>query len=98
MNDSDERKLDHRLRALLALAARDASVREQEIHVFVRFSGPVQELAAAGARVGSVAGDIATAALRVGELEAFARSPAVRLVEAAGHLHPGGEPTGSTEG
>ncbi|HEV7590624.1 MAG TPA: hypothetical protein VGO40_21120 [Longimicrobium sp.] len=88
MADAAENKLDHRLRALLARARDDTSLLDQEIHVFVRFVGRVEELAEAGARVGSVAGDIATAALRVRELPAFSGSPAVRLVEAAGRLGP----------
>lgn len=97
MNDA-EPKLDHRLRALLARARDDPALGAEEVRVFVRFSGAAEDLAAAGARVGSVAGDIATAALRVRDLVSFARSPAVRLVEAAGWLSPDAPASEGLEG
>lgn len=83
-----ERKVDHRTRALVARTAAGTADASQEVNVFVRFVGDPSDLAALGLGVRSVAGDIATASIRIGDIEAVAGSPAVVLLELAQPLGP----------
>lgn len=94
MNGSDtpdreewERKLDHRLKATIDRVGSDPAQASRTVSVFVRFRGDVSNLRALGLQVRTVAGDIATASLRLADVEEAARSDSVSFIELGGLTH-----------
>jgi hypothetical protein len=72
-----ERKVDSRLRALIA-AASDPM---RTVTVFVRFDGDPRGLADFGLQVGNAAGDVSAGLVALGDVPRLASAPQVRVVE-----------------
>jgi hypothetical protein len=74
-------KIDHRLRAQLALYGDSPEEADRRVNVLVRFAGSVQALQAHGLAVRTAAGDIATASLRLADVPKAARAPEILFIE-----------------
>ena len=83
-----ERKLDHRLRALLARTPDISARAGQQVHVFIRFGGDPAGLRALGVDLGSVAGDIATASVHLADLPRLAGDSQIAFIELSHSLAP----------
>jgi hypothetical protein len=73
-------KIDHRLRALWERTPERERAR-QRIRVLIRFAGPARVLDSLGVQIHSVAGDIASAELTLGDVPRIAGAAEVIFVE-----------------
>jgi hypothetical protein len=76
-----QHKVDHRLRALWQRVPEPERA-HHPIRVLLRFTGDAEVLRQRGVRLGNVAGDIATAALSLEELEELASAREILFIEA----------------
>jgi hypothetical protein len=79
--NSWERKVDHRLRALLERTKGKVDWMHREVNVAVRFSGSIDSLSPYGLKVRAVAGDIATASIFLDEIAKAASAPEILFIE-----------------
>lgn len=77
-----QRKIDHRLRALWERVPEPERARHS-VRVLVRFTGSDRLLEGLGLQVHSVAGDIASGTMALGELQRIASAAEVVFVELA---------------
>ncbi len=78
-------KVDHRLRALWQRVPEPERA-QHSLRVLIRFTGDAETLRQRGVRLGNVAGDIATAALSLAELEKVACAHEIVFIELGQHL------------
>ena len=81
------RKVDHRLRALWDSVPEEERG-EHTLRVFLRFTGSPAALRACGARLGTIAGDIATATVSLADLARLAEAKEVVYIELSQPLGP----------
>jgi hypothetical protein len=86
-----QRKIDHRLRALIARVPEPERARHR-VSILLRFTGNIDRLKPLGLEVRSTAGDIATATLVLADAEKIASDPGVTFIELAQPL--GGDAAG----
>jgi hypothetical protein len=86
-----QRKIDHRLRALIARVPEPERARHR-VSILLRFTGSADQLKQLGLEVRSVAGDIATATLVLADAEKIASDPETTFIELAQPL--GGDAAG----
>lgn len=79
------RKVDHRLRALWERTPKPQRAAHR-IRVLIRFAGPALGLESLGAQIHSVAGDIASAEIALGDLPRVTSAKEVVFVELSGRL------------
>lgn len=80
-DDEWKSKIDHRLRAQLALSEINPVEADRRVNVLVRFAGKVDSLPAYGLAVRSVAGDIAIASLTLADVPKAASAPEILFIE-----------------
>ncbi|MCP3141049.1 hypothetical protein [Pyxidicoccus xibeiensis] len=86
-DDAWQRKVDHRLLALWVRVP-EAERGQRRVTVMLRFAGPVEWLRRQGVMIGSVAGDVAPAAIGLADLARVAALPEVTFIELAQGLGP----------
>jgi hypothetical protein len=77
-----QRKIDHRLRALIARVPEPERT-QHSVSILLRFIGSVERLKQLGLEVRSVAGDIATATLVLADAKKVASAPEITFIELA---------------
>jgi hypothetical protein len=80
-DDEWKSKIDHRLRAQVALSEGSPVEADRRVNVLVRFAGTVGSLQAYGLAVRSVAGDIAIASVTLADLPKAASAPEILFIE-----------------